>query len=369
MWVIRKKLSATEGAPPRTRVNPDTGVVETTPDDGTTWVDDPRSDPRQNPAYILPPPSAPDVKCAAAAGMVENVRRVIDGAAGGTTVAGIATILLTLLLIPGIGWMFAAMLLFASAFVTATSAAVLAAFTEDVYDFLLCSFYANIDADGKVSWEQLEAVQAEAAAEFPNPLVGDILAGIMQMHREVGFTNAGVAYADPDADCSTCTGWAELLDFEIEDYGFTINLSGAIPNGEYIEGVGYRTTFVPTETNGYRVVSISRSCAALVTHFEMRFEYSQGACFGTGDAAAGLWSQSYVNEFYLVFVCDVPTSPGIWNSSDTTGVPVDITQLIAQLIAGAAPDAADPGGVATLKSIRMCGVGTPPGIGVPDDPC
>lgn len=250
MWVVRKYLSATEGAPPRTRVNPDTGVVETTPDDGTTWVEDPRSDPRQNPAYMLPPPTAPDVQCAAAAGMVENVRRVIDGAAGGTTVASIATLLLTLLLIPGIGWMFAAMLLFASSFVLAGSAAVLAAWTEDVYDRLLCVFYDNIDADGKVSWAQLEAVQGIMAAEFADPLVGDILAGIMQMHREVGFTNAGVVYADPLAECDCAPTWCYVWDTTISS---DLPPGATLENMEHVPGLGYRVSSenLPGHFDGY----------------------------------------------------------------------------------------------------------------------
>jgi len=246
MNVIRKRLWEREGAPSNTRVNPETGIVETSMDGGATWVPDPYSDPRQNPAYLLPPPTAPDVKCAAAAGMVENVRRVIDGAAGGTTVAGIATLLLTLLLIPGIGWMFAAMLLFASVFVAATAAAVLAAFTEDVYDYLLCSFYANIDADGRVSWAQLEDVLADVGGHFPDPLVGEILGGIMQMHREVGFTNAGVVYADPDAECACEPEWCFVWDFTVDDGGW-IGVSGS----HWVDGQGWTGVDLDPDNRGW----------------------------------------------------------------------------------------------------------------------
>lgn len=239
MWVVRKLLSPTEGAPPRTRVNPDTGEVETNVS-GDEWVPDPNSDPRQNPAYMLPPPSAPDVQCAAAAGMVENVRRVVTGAAGGTTVASIATLLLTLLLIPGIGWMFAAMLLFASSFVAAGSAAVLAAFTEDVYDWLLCAFYEQVDAEGRITWTALEDIHTAAIGHFLDPLVPDILAGIFQMHREVGFTNAGVVYADPDADCSCLPEHCLEVDLTLTDgseYGVALSPGG----GTWQAGLGYES--------------------------------------------------------------------------------------------------------------------------------
>lgn len=201
MFTIRRQLKPSEGAPPDTRVNPDTGEVETSVDGGATWTPNPQGDPRTNPVYLLPPPEVVDVRCATAAGMVENVRKVVDAATLGVGLGGIATVLITLLLIPGIGWMFAAMLLFAGSVAAAGAGAVAAAFDEDVYDWLLCAFFGAVDAEGRITAADLADIQAGAAAEFPDPLVGDTLAGIFDMHKEVGFTNAGVVYADDEAEC------------------------------------------------------------------------------------------------------------------------------------------------------------------------
>lgn len=371
MFTVRKDLSARAGAPPNTRVNPDTGVVETTNDDGTTWVDDPRSDPRQNPTLMLPPSDAPDVKCAAAAGMVENVRRVIDGAAGGTTVAGIATLLLTLLLIPGIGWMFAAMLLFASSFVAATAAAVLAAFTEDVYDYMLCSFYSNIDSDGKVSWAQLESVLADVSAEFSDVLVHDILAGIMQMHREVGFTNAGVVYADPLADCTSCAPGGRLYDFTIDPYQFVPQAFGATPLAVWALGVGWQSIYIDTGGNGYTIAAISASFSANIEYIEIGFSFTDGTYAATGETNA-LASEGFDEIFWTRPIGSAPMSPGsfCYKVLDPA-VPVTVTQLLAQFFPGSSLDGSDPGGSCAIEYIKVMFVGDPPegGVEIPYEDC
>jgi hypothetical protein len=218
MFLIRRQLSAREGAPGNTRTNPETGVVETSMDGGATWTPNPNEDPRLNPVYQLPPNTAPDVQCAAAAGMVEDIRRVLEAGTLGTGAGGLATVLITLLLIPGIGWMWAAMLLFAGSIILAMSAGTLAAFTEDVYEQLLCIFYSNINADGSVTAEQLETIHDQVVSDIGDALVSDFVQLVFNMHGFVGLTNAGSAYADPDADCACVPGWCRLEDFSISDY-------------------------------------------------------------------------------------------------------------------------------------------------------
>lgn len=247
--LIRKQLFAQENAPPNTRVNPETGAVETSFDGGETWQPNPDADPRINPGFQAPPPDVPDPRCAASAGMVQNVRNVVEGAAGGTTAAGIASILLTLLLIPGIGWMFGAMLLFATSFLTATAAAVLAAFTEDVYEVLLCMFYDNVESDGKITEAGLNDV-VDACAEFSDPLVQEVMGWIRDMHGFVGFTNAGVAYADEEAECNCLV--LDLVPSTVDPAPGTtiINLGGGYWRIEgYDNGSDNRAGF--KDANGY----------------------------------------------------------------------------------------------------------------------
>lgn len=212
MFVVRRQLRASEGAPPNTRVNPDTGNVETSTDGGATWTENPEADPRLQPAQQLPPNTAPDVKCAAAAGMVENVRKVMGAVGLGVGAGALATLLIGLLLIPGIGWIYLAMLLFAASATGATGIAMYAAFTDEVYDWLLCAFLDQLDADGRITDAGLDAVVTAARSEFPNPLVGDGLALTANYQHFVGFNNAGVVYADPDADCTCAEDWCVTFD-------------------------------------------------------------------------------------------------------------------------------------------------------------
>lgn len=283
--IIRKRLYENEGAPSSTRVNPDTGVVETSPDGGVTWNPDPNSDPRLNPAYQLPPVTGDNAKCAAAAGMVANVRRVVDGMGLGLSVAGFATLLLTLLLIPGIGWMWAAMLLFASTFTGATALATYAAFTEDVYDALLCAFYEQIDGDGRITYEGYSNVIDTISSQFPNPLVHDALQAIGTMHQVVGINNAGVTYADPEADCGECSDWCYEWDFTLTDGGFYVD--GPSRYGEWVAGVGW----VCTAGDTYKNASPSRDISPETYLTLIQFNYTRSN-IPAPDAAVKIWDET-----------------------------------------------------------------------------
>jgi len=203
MFVVRKKLSADEGAPPNTRYNPDTDTFETSVDGGTTWTENPGADPRVNPAYQMPPNTAPDVRCAAAAGMVEDVRRVIDAAITGGGVVGIGNILIAFLILP-LGWVYLLIVAVAAALAGVTSFAWNAAFTEETYEGLLCLFFDQLDADGHIDQAGWDALLAQAYIDFADPNVGGGLELVFKLHGVIGLNNAGSAYADPEADCSVC---------------------------------------------------------------------------------------------------------------------------------------------------------------------
>jgi len=234
MQLIRKRLSPSEGRPPDTRYNPDTDTVETTPDGGETWNENEAVDPRVNPAYLMPPNTAPDVRCAAAAGMVEDVRRVANAGIAGTGIVGIGAILLTLAVIPFF-WAYLLIVAVASILLLIGSSAMAAAFTPEVYEFLLCAFYSNIDVDGRIDQAGFEAVQAAAAAEFSDPTIDATLAAVWQLHGAIGLSNAGVSWADPEADCVDCATWCYTVDLADNDGGFEFFAPG---QGVWTSGVG-----------------------------------------------------------------------------------------------------------------------------------
>jgi len=147
MMVIRKRLSATEGAPLNARINPDTGEYQVSPDGGITWVDDPLGDPRSNPAYIQPAPDVPDLKCAAAAGLVVAVDQYTTSLLSAFNIIGITTgsIALAGIWIPAIGWAYQLFLGVAGIVLGATSEAIVSAMTDENLETLRCIAYCHMD--------------------------------------------------------------------------------------------------------------------------------------------------------------------------------------------------------------------------------
>jgi hypothetical protein len=238
MFVIRKKLSPDEGAPPDTRYNPDTDTVETTPDGGTTWNENEGADPRRNPAYQLAPAGA---QCAAAAGMVEAMKGFKEGVFGGLTLVGIATSALSgmIFLIPGIGWMWSLALGIAGGALTAGPATLYAAFTESVWEDILCILACHLDENGQMDQAAADAIQTE----ITTVLGGTVGLGVSLMFLAwgfVGFNNAGVLHNDPAADCAGC-GCTWCFEVFLADGDFAFGTYSDVwgPHAIYVPGTGW----------------------------------------------------------------------------------------------------------------------------------
>lgn len=270
-------------------------------DGGETWVPNPSADPRLNPAYNLPPNTEPDPPCAAAAGMVENVRKTLTAMASGVALAGAATQALGFLLIPGVGWLFTAFLLFAGGLFLAGAGATAAAFTEEVYEWLLCAYRDQLDGDGRITTEGLQAVVDAADDEQPNPLVAGFLDLIHKAHGFVGFNNAGVTYADPAAEC-TC-GWCYVLDLSTTDGGWSPYGSG---QGHWQSGVGIVADNV--------VVGVQRTIlqgtfplggTVAITEIAMNYSYHAGS-LQSGVVAVGGTFNDFAESWANIDMNDAP---------------------------------------------------------------
>jgi len=207
MEIIRGRLSAADFSPPNLRYNPDCDCVQFTPDDGTTWVDAPSADPRHSDLYRLPVLTTTDPRCDAAANMVKWMKDFIDSLtalleAGATafTLINTALELMSAIFNPSI-------LLLAIAEVCDTlfgigSAALLAAFTSDQYDLLLCCFYCNIESDGSCTPVDLVGIETQVTADL-NGIASLVVNLIFAIQGEVGVSNAGVV-GGQTGDCSSC---------------------------------------------------------------------------------------------------------------------------------------------------------------------
>jgi len=365
----RNKITQDAVQPANTRYDVTCDCVQTRASETSPWVDNPAADPRHADSFRMPPREGENARCDAAEAMMQHFKAAVDVFLTSANILLFVNAIIALVSIffPPIALFSRGIFLVFEALLTIGTTVVDEAMTPEVYDQIKCILFNNIDEDGQMSAAQLATIQSEIDTQIggtPN-LVFDLFAGLW---GEVQWSNAG-ATGEYTGDCDDCAPWAELCDFTLSDYGFEPTLFGATPLAVYTPGVGFESIYTPTGLNGYTISSIARAFAADVTHIELTFAYTQGSCFASGDAALYIYSEGFVHEFYRLNVCDVPTSPVTWDFEPTPGVPVTITQLQIAATAGVTPDDTDPGGSATLISLRVCGVGAPPGVGVPDDPC
>lgn len=290
MMVVRKYLSATEGTPADTRINPVTGEVETTPDGGVSWNPNPGADPRVSPAYTKTPVGD---ACAAAAGMIEGMQGFAVGTFAITTVAGGATILLgiTLFLLP-VSWMWLMFLSVAGAFLAAGGAAIWADFTEDVWHDLLCILACNLDADGLLTADTLEIVKGQIAElGIPSVVTGTNL--IFEAWGFVGLNNAGIVYADPEADCGDCLcTWCKF--FDAAEDGDMLDF-WTLSHGVQTENAVY-ATIVSGSTYGLSLlITLVEDVTSMRVDFEFQFGNAQPSIYLVNQGTSTvIWGYGYL---------------------------------------------------------------------------
>jgi len=359
MELVRKELSAVEGQAPGQRYNPDCDCIEVTVNGGVTWTEDPSADPRTNIVYLLPPNEAPDPKCASAAGMVAYVRQSVDTAIDAATVIGLANGIFAIIVafLP-ITILAAVVIAVAEYLVGLVAAALIAAFTEQTYEPLLCIFLEHVEADGTITEAGFTAAQAQIASEIGDIVVDGVISALYSSTGFVGWSNAGAALADPEEECPC--GWCELIDFRTGAHGFVaVELDFGV-EGALIPGVGWQPT-----------VSDGGSCDATGINIYYNF--------------AGLLVDSIEVYYENVFAGDFTSAPaGAWTAliANTGGGSADLTppfenfilqlenlsldDFYALIRSGyCCNDCGDPGGAATIPQIVIRGQGEPPGIGVP----
>jgi len=269
MKIVRKELSPVEGQAPGQRYNPDCDCIEVSVDGGVTWTPSPGADPRTNTAYLLPPNTEPDPRCAGAAGMVAYVRASVDTAIDVSTVIGLANGLFAIVVafLP-ITILAAVVIAIAEYLIGLGAAALIAAFSEETYDSLLCIFYNNAEADGSITEDGFEAAQADIASQIGDIVVDGVIAALYSSTGFVGWSNAGSQLADPEADCVDCDGWCHLSEFlfGMDSYSIDVGSGGDFGTytppfetalyfqveggGAYYQGLGIRRGFDNTYVSG-----------------------------------------------------------------------------------------------------------------------
>jgi len=204
MEIVRLKLTPDAVTPPAQRWDETTDEVQITPDGGATWYPDPALDPRTSSVYRQPARTGTDPKCDAAADMVATLQALINTAidAIGTAQAANAILAIITVFTPGIGWLVKLVLAVVEAVLAIGSSVIDAAFTQIVYDDLLCIIYNNIDADGQMSDAQLADIYADIAAT-QDTTVQAVFGHFSTLLGAVGWSNAG-ATGESVGDCTAC---------------------------------------------------------------------------------------------------------------------------------------------------------------------
>jgi hypothetical protein len=209
--IIRKKLTPDEISPPNIRTNPESGEVEQTFDGGATWTPAPELDPRTSAGAHAPPLTGGAAQCDAAAGIIAGLRQQVALAAAALSAGALAsaTLAFWLFFIPGFGVLGDIILAFAGLALGVGGAAIAAAFTEEVYDGILCILVLHLDSEGQADETAFTAIQDDVAAAYPG-VVETIFDGWLNAVGINGLNNAG-ALGGETGDCSVCRDCVAFL--------------------------------------------------------------------------------------------------------------------------------------------------------------
>lgn len=237
MFVIRKKLSETEGLPDNMRWDETAEEFQISYDGGETWVDSPESDPRSNPALINP---ATDARCDAAQGFSNMIRLFVDSTYDAFNIVGItsAAISIGLIWLPGINLFFKIAQIVADGIVAVGAVTLAATFDEPTYDEIREIAYCHIDETGHFTEDDWNAIGEQLQTDIGGSAFNITLAAMYNLYGWVGFQNGSLDMAETASCDGDACDWEVMLDFRDEEHGFTDVVAY---NGVWITGEGWRT--------------------------------------------------------------------------------------------------------------------------------
>jgi len=239
MKVIRKQLSESEVTPVSIRYDEASDSVQQTPDDGDTWIDTPELDPRHGSGFRRPPLTGVDAKCNAAARELAAWREMYDIFQESTNALQFLAIVLNILLLlaGGVGVLISLILLLFDALIFIGKENMENAFTQEVWDGVMCIIYNHIGEDGQVSGAELDEIYAEIALQYPG-VIYNTLIEIGHLFGEVLLSNASVERAEI-GDCDECpTDWIYRWDFHANDGQFVFDSEAGNSAGVWVGGAG-----------------------------------------------------------------------------------------------------------------------------------
>lgn len=215
------------------RINPDTGAMEISNDNGANWYPDPASLPSQvvNVPPVLTGSSEAD-KCRLASNGMHRIKEVVEAWGNGIrTIALIGTLLVfavealaaALLIILGQQALEGLVVVvgeFARKWFASNPDDYDALFTEEVYHSLLCILQCNIGSDGTFSAAEFSEVLSQLDTVLPggagNKTAGETIRIILKGWQEQGLNNACAIDDGNVEDCADCSCACDLTEWVIQ---------------------------------------------------------------------------------------------------------------------------------------------------------
>jgi len=295
MEIVRKYLTPDEISDPNQRWNETTDTYQYSPDGGTTWNDNPNADPRHSDIFRLPALTTGTARCDAAARIVAAWQETLEIFLASTSAAQFGTLMLELLLVllggtaflGPVGLLIDLLIIIFYALVTIGSSTLAAAFTQAVWDGVLCIIFDNIDTDGQVSATQREAIMSQIQDAYPGT-VYNVLDMIQGLFGEVLMSNAGVERSET-GDCVACLGGCAIFLFDTVNAGYLDIVAGTLSEsgGNYF----VITTLHEGSQNVCRV-SLDIPAGVTVTEVHIQWSDSSGVPRGTIMHNATVWDGS-----------------------------------------------------------------------------
>jgi len=216
--VVRKRLALDEVTDPNVRYYGSPPVYQTTPDGGTTWVDQPSANPLHSATAFYPPLTHySGIECDTAARMTAQLKQSIELLCTVGDAAQAVTGLLEIILLPTgiLGDLLSLLFILADWIIDEGQATILAAFTDAVYDDIMCRLSCFIEADGSITQSNLDAAWEQIKAAHAGT-VATVIDEIRFLFTDAVFSNAGVKRTET-GDCSDCDACDWYLEFDFTD--------------------------------------------------------------------------------------------------------------------------------------------------------
>jgi len=297
--IVRKYLTPDEVSPANVRWNETTDAVQVT-NDGSVWTDVPDIDPRHSDVYRLPALTG-DARCDAAARIVALWQETLNNFVTVTDVAWVATWLagIVVILTGGVGVLVFIIWAVIQALIGIGRNNIAAAFTQQVWDDILCIVFSGISTNGQVTSGQRVAIMTEIQATFGG-VVWSTIAQLDKLYGEVLESNAGVTRTET-GDCAACIelAWPRQFNFcnVLDDWTITCgtltatgieqvdNCSGS-PSIDYIRA----TLAIPAGSTVQQVwVHVTGT----------NDQYSHIAIYWNGQVVVSVNNPSYTDSWFL----------------------------------------------------------------------